>query len=192
MSAPQPSRSPRTTAVEHVTAVVVTRGRTGYLPAALHALGAQTRAPERVVLVDVGATPDAGVAEALHEAGLRAAVLHDPRARAFGEAVRTATGTGERAAEGWLWLLHDDVAPAPTALAELVRAVEAAPSVVVAGPKQHTWTSPARLLEAGLRTSRIGSRITDVEPGEVDQGQYDGRADVLGVGTAGALVRADV
>lgn len=192
MSAPQPSRSARTTAVEHVTAVVVTRGRTGYLPAALHALADQTRAPERVVLVDVGATPDAGVAEALHGAGLRAAVLHDPRARAFGEAVRTATGTGERVAEGWLWLLHDDVAPAPTALAELVRAVEAAPSVVVAGPKQHTWTSPARLLEAGLRTSRIGSRITDVEPGEVDQGQYDGRDDVLGVGTAGALVRADV
>ncbi|WP_448631692.1 glycosyltransferase [Cellulomonas soli] len=91
-----------------------------------------------------------------------------------------------------MWLLHDDSAPEPTALAELVRAVGQAPSVAVAGVKQRTWTSPERLLEAGLRSSRSGRRMTDVEPGELDQGQLDGRDDVLGVGLAGALVRRDV
>ncbi|MET0787969.1 MAG: glycosyltransferase [Cellulomonas sp.] len=110
----------------------------------------------------------------------------------FGHAVRRALETDEGLATSWLWLLHDDSAPAPTALAELVRAVGHARSVGVAGVKQRTWTDPERLLEVGVRTSRSGRRMTDVEPGELDQGQHDGREDVLGVGIAGALVRRDV
>lgn len=92
----------------------------------------------------------------------------------------------------WLWLLHDDAAPEPAALAALLRAVEHSPSVAVAGAKQRTWGEPVRLLEAGVTTSRFGRRMTGVDEGEVDQGQLDGRDDVLGVGTAGMLVRADV
>lgn len=175
------------------TAVVVTRGATGFLPTTLRALAAQTRAPVRVLLVDAGDRPDPAVAAALRDAGLPAGsttLLTAPGARTYGDAVRRVLGAGE--ATRWLWLLHDDSAPAPTALAELVRAVEAAPSVGVAGVKQRTWTAPARLLEVGVRTSRSGRRMTDVEPGEVDQGQHDGRDDVLGVGLAGALVRRDV
>jgi GT2 family glycosyltransferase len=191
-----------------VAAVVVSRGRTSFLETTLRALAAQTRLPARLLLVDVGPAPDPEVTALLRQVGLdptpvegpalsrgRAVVrvLHAPRAKTFGEAVRTAVATLPPADErSWLWLLHDDSAPAPTALAELVRAVEAAPSVGVAGVKQRTWTRPARLLEVGVRTSRSGRRMTDVEPGEVDQGQHDGRDDVLGVGIAGALVRRDV
>ncbi|WNB86338.1 glycosyltransferase [Cellulomonas sp. ATA003] len=135
-----------------------------------------------------------------------------PGARTFGDAVRTALGapaaspatapatgtaTGtpvdaDDAAAAWLWLLHDDSAPAPDALAELVRVIEHAPSVAVAGVKQRGWYTPDRLLEVGLTTSRLGRRVTGVEDGEVDQGQHDGREDVLAVGLAGALVRHDV
>ena len=43
-----------------------------------------------------------------------------------------------------------------------------------------------------MTTSRLGRRMTGDEPGEVDQGQHDGREDVLAVGLAGALVRRDV
>lgn len=189
-----------------VTAVVVTRGITHYLPTTLSALAGQSRRPLRVVLVDVapdsGADVDRLFAAVLGEASAATPgtpapllrVVHAPRARTFGDAVRTALAdapSGE-VATAWLWLLHDDSAPAPTALAELVRAVGQAPSVAVAGVKQRTWTEPERLLEAGLRTSRSGRRMTDVEPGELDQGQHDGRDDVLGVGLAGALVRRDV
>lgn len=188
-----PEQTPSTAAItavtSQVTAIVVTRGRTPFLPATLRALAAQTRAPGQVVLVDVADQADVRVTAALDAAGLDGTVLHDPRATTFGAAVRTAAGTGST---GWLWLLHDDSAPDPTALAELVRAVEAAPSVAIAGTKQRTWTSPVRLLEVGLRTSRSGHRARDVEPGEVDQGQHDGRDDVLAVGTAGMLVRRDV
>ncbi|WP_159805823.1 glycosyltransferase family 2 protein, partial [Cellulomonas citrea] len=180
-----------------VTAVVVTAGLTPYLSRTLEALAAQTRRPLQVLLVDVGGP--AGVADELDRAfasvpGVRTARAHIP-VRTFGEAVtdgldRLAVGGG--APSPWVWLLHDDSAPAPEALAELVRAVNQAPSVVVAGAKQRTWTDPERLLEVGVRTTRSGRRVTDVEPGELDQGQHDGRTDVLGVGIAGALVRRDV
>jgi len=185
-----------------VTAVLVTAGRTRYLPTTLAALAAQARRPVRVLLVDVGG-PD-GVAELLDETF--AAAPPGPRpwlARtnaagigSFGRAVSAGLATLAAALDEeptpWLWLLHDDSAPAPDALAELVRAVRHAPSVAVAGAKQRTWTDPERLLEVGVRTTRWGRRMTDVEAGELDQGQLDGRTDVLGVGLAGALVRRDV
>ncbi|MCC2320186.1 glycosyltransferase [Cellulomonas xiejunii] len=184
-----------------VTAVVVTRGATRYLMVTLRALALQTRRPMRVLVVDV-APRDEHVGALLDEAfagavtGPRLSAVHAPRARTFGEAVRAglemlAQAGGERPTT-WLWLLHDDSAPAPDALARLVRTVSNAPSVVVAGCKQRTWTDPERLLEVGVRTTRSGRRMTDVEPGELDQGQHDGRTDVLGVGLAGALVRRDV
>ncbi|WP_431837317.1 glycosyltransferase [Cellulomonas sp. Y8] len=180
------------------TAVVVARGVTPFVATTLRALAAQTRAPARVLLVDAGDRPDPGLAAVLRQAGLPAGtttLLTAPGARTFGDAVRAAVAAEDDLPGGasrWLWLLHDDSAPDPAALAELVRAVQAAPSVGVAGVKQRTWTAPARLLEVGVRTSRSGRRMTDMEPGEVDQGQHDGREDVLGVGLVGALVRRDV
>jgi len=184
-----------------VTAVVVTAGRTRYLPATLAALADQTRKPVRVLLVDVGG-PD-GAAALLDEVfghpdapAPRLARTVAPWARSFGRAVTAGLSTLDEAlgepATPWIWLLHDDSAPAPDALAELMRAVRHAPSVAVAGSKQRTWTDPERLLEVGVRTTRWGRRLTDVSPGELDQGQLDGRTDVLAVGLAGALVRRDV
>lgn len=185
-----------------VTAVVVTRGRTRYLERALTALAASTRRPAQVLLVDVA--PTRGAVDGLLEAAFarpdaarpRLRTLHVPVARTFGHAVRGALADPQVGSDGspttWLWLLHDDSAPAPDALAELVRAVGHARSVAVAGVKQRTWTDPERLLEVGVRTSPAGRRLTDVAPGELDQGQLDGREDVLGVGIVGALVRRDV
>ncbi|WP_149202586.1 glycosyltransferase [Actinotalea subterranea] len=181
-----------------VTAVVVTRGVTEYLPDTLAALAAGTRPPQRVVVVDAAHTDDAaqpGELDAL-VAPLRdvthVTVTTASAARTFGHAVRTGLDQVHAPGGGWLWLLHDDSAPAPTALAQLLRAVEVAPSVAVAGCKQHTWSGPVRVLEVGLATSRFGRRMTGLEEPEVDQGQHDGRDDVLAVGVAGALVRRDV
>ncbi|KQY24601.1 glycosyl transferase family 2 [Cellulomonas sp. Root485] len=195
-----PTATSSTPVTTPVSAVVVTRGRTPYLAATVAALAAQTRRPVRVLLVDVSDTGDEAVEQLLHSAFTAAGgssmpalrVVRTPGARTFGHAVRRALEADDGLATTWLWLLHDDSAPAPTALAELVRAVSHAPSVGVAGVKQRTWTDPERLLEVGLRSSRSGRRMTDVEPGELDQGQHDGREDVLGVGIAGALVRRDV
>ncbi|RYV51392.1 glycosyltransferase [Pengzhenrongella frigida] len=189
-----------------VTVVVVTRGVTRYLGETLASLAAQTRVPAHVVVVDAlrrsSAVPDDDVARlaarTLAPLGTHLRVVAAPGARTFGHAVRSAleqlaTGAVDHdGPTGWLWLLHDDSAPEPAALDELVRAVEHSPSVAVAGVKQRSWTDPALLLELGVTTSRLGRRMTGIEIGEVDQGQHDGRDDVFGVGLAGALVRREV
>ncbi len=197
-----------------VTAVVVTRGRTPFLPATLEALAAQDRAPDEVVVVDVGAAestsrhPDLRLGEMRYVAAAGV--------RGLGEAVDRgiqAVGVPE---DGWLWILHDDSAPEPDALARLLRAVEHSSAVGVAGCKQRRWdTVPDEvpdeapddvsgaaadrapdgtgvLIEVGHTVSPLGRRMTGVDESEIDQGQHDGREDVLAVGLAGALVRGAV
>lgn len=199
---------------ETVTAVVVTRGVTQYLPETLAAVARQRRPPQQLLVVDGAhdARPGALAAAPELQAALAALghvvptrLVAAPGVRTFGGAVRAAlaretgsaqdgsTGDGDRADRtAWVWLLHDDSAPEPDALAALVGAVEVAPSVAVAGAKQLTWDEPARLLSVGWTTSRFGRRMTGVDEPEVDQGQHDAREDVLAVGLAGALVRRDV
>lgn len=206
-----------------VTAVIVTRGRSPFLPATLDAVRAQVYAPDEVVVVDVDTAPatsahpdlvmafradpggagSAGARTAPQLGGAR--YVAAAGARTFGEGVDAAlraVGVSERS---WLWLLHDDSAPAPGALAALMRAVEHASSVAVAGSKQRRWEvsatgeplDPAEsdrgvLVEVGHTVSPLGRRMTGVDESEIDQGQHDAREDVLAVGLAGALVRGVV
>ncbi|NCT91346.1 glycosyltransferase family 2 protein [Cellulomonas sp. APG4] len=167
-----------------VVAVVVTRGESEYLAETLAGLAAQTRPPERVVVVDAG------------EGTRLPRTVPAPHARTFGDAVRAGLAhAGEpptTSGGAWVWLLHDDSTPEPDALEALLAAVELAPSVGVAGCKQRTWSGPVRVLEVGFTTSRFGRRMTGLDTPEVDQGQHDAREDVLAVGLAGALVRRDV
>ncbi|MCF4120132.1 glycosyltransferase [Antribacter sp. KLBMP9083] len=206
-----------------VTAVIVTRGRSPFLPATLDAVRAQVHAPDEVVVVDVdtapatSAHPDLVMAFREEPGGARSAEARTAQqlggaryvaaagARTFGEGVDAAlraVGISERS---WLWLLHDDSAPAPGALAALMRAVEHASSVAVAGSKQRRWEvsgtgeplDPAAadrgvLVEVGHTVSPLGRRMTGVDESEIDQGQHDAREDVLAVGLAGALVRGVV
>ncbi|MCL2850573.1 MAG: glycosyltransferase, partial [Micrococcales bacterium] len=176
-----------------VTAVLVTAGVTPYLVEALDAVAAQTRPPAVVLLVDVGGPR--GAAELLDTTFADVPGVRTARtavtAPAFGAAV--AAGLAKLSTRTtWLWLLHDDCAPRPTALAELVDAAGQGTSVALAGPKQRTWTDPERLIEVGLTTTRGGRRVTAAVRGELDQGQHDATTDVLAVGTVAALVRQDV
>ena len=106
------------------------------------------------------------------------------------EALAQSDGESDGPTPGsWIWLLHDDSAPEPTCLAELRAVVANTRTVAMAGPKQVDWERPEELLEVGLRTTGSARRANDIVEGEIDQGQYDSRSDVLAVGTAGALVR---
>ena len=185
-----------------VTAVLVSHNGARWLPYALAALERLALAPARVVAVDTGST-DASLDQLA--AGLGpAAVLRAPDGTGFGAAVahavdalRTAPGLPQPAdAEGpvveWLWLLHDDCAPEPETLRRLLSVVDADPSVGVAGPKVRGWHDSSRLLEVGVAIGGGGRRATGLDRGELDQGQHDGRRDVLAVGSAGMLVRRDV
>ncbi|OEV27471.1 family 2 glycosyl transferase, partial [Streptomyces nanshensis] len=92
----------------------------------------------------------------------------------------------------WLWLLHDDCAPEPETLAQLLRVVDADPSVGIAGPKLRSWYDKRQLLEAGVSIAHSGRRWTGIERREQDQGQHDQVRPVLAVSTAGMLIRRDV
>lgn len=98
--------------------------------------------------------------------------------------------------EQWLWLLHDDCAPEPGALAELLRAVEnereIGKDVAIVGPKLRGWYDRRQLLEVGVSIANSGRRWTGIDRREQDQGQHDHVRPVLSVSTAGMLIRRDV
>jgi GT2 family glycosyltransferase len=182
----------------HVTAVLVAHDGAQWLPEVLTALSGQTRPADRVVAVDTSSADDSAslVADAWDDVN----VLALPRDAGFAQAVQA--GLDVPAADGtavvpdggvveWVWLLHDDCAPEPGALDELLTRVTHSPSVWLVGPKVRDW-SGTRLLEAGLTIDVSGHIDSGVDGIEVDQGQRDDVDEVLAVSCAGALIRRDV
>ena len=93
----------------------------------------------------------------------------------------------------WLWLLHDDCAPEPDALAETAarrRRPTRTPPIV--GPKLRGWYDRKQLLEVGVSIANSGRRWTGLDRREQDQGQHDQVRPVLSVSSAGMLIRRDV
>ena len=183
----------------HVTAVLVAHDGARWLPATLTALSRSTRRPERVVVVDTGssdATPD--ILRRAESAGLVDRVVTTVRESSFGAAVAAALGTGsgtvidDPEVVRWAWLLHDDSAPAPSALVELLRKADRDRDAAIVGAKLRGWRNQDVLVEAGVTVARSGNRVTGLERRELDQGQHDGVVDVLAVSSAGMLVRRDV
>ncbi|WP_371829516.1 glycosyltransferase [Sinomonas atrocyanea] len=194
---PAPEAGGLTLEALRVTAVVVAHDGGPYLPATLAGLAGQTRPVDAAIGIDTGSRDHS--AELLCEALGAENVTAVRTPGGFGGAVARGLGglaAGSPAAAGaaaeWLWLLHDDAAPAPDALAGLLAAVEAAPSVAVAGCKQLDPDAPGCLVDVGLSVSRWGERLTLIDVDEQDQGQYDARSDVFAVNSAGMLVRRDV
>ena len=191
-----------------VTAVLVAHDGARWLPDVLAALAKQTRAPQRIVAVDTGSADESRrlLVDALGEER----VLDQPAGTGFGVAVaaglahadavapfgalprRRLTDEEPREPVEWLWLLHDDCAPEPDALARLVDAAEDMPSAGVLGPKVRDWDDPRLLVEVGVTMDRAGRRETWLERREFDQGQHDAVRAGLAVGSAGALVRRAV
>src|SRR5690625_3829929 len=79
-------------------------------------------------------------------------------------------------AQSWLWFLTEDTVVAHDALAKQLQAVEVSPSVAIAGAKQ--LADQRRLVDVGLTVAHSGEVLSMIEPGELDQGQYDHRTDV--------------
>ncbi|WP_069174324.1 glycosyltransferase family 2 protein [Streptomyces griseus] len=92
----------------------------------------------------------------------------------------------------WLWLLHDDSAPEPDALAEMLRVVDTDKHAAIVGPKLRGWYDRKQLLEVGVSIANSGRRWTGLDRREQDQGQHDQVRTVLSVSSAGMLVRRDV
>lgn len=191
----------RPTAPDIVTAVLVAHDGARWLPETLEAVQKQTRRPDRFVAADNGSR-DRGPA-LLNEALGAERIISLPRSTGYGEAITNAlrlpaasmpvpVPPSDEPPVEWIWLLHDDSAPDPRALANLLETAARDPRARVIGPKVRDWHDHRVLLEAGVTIDRAGRRETGLEPREMDQGQRDGDREVLAVGSAGMLVRRDV
>lgn len=175
----------------HVTAIIVTHDGQTWLPESVAALLSQTRPYDRIVAIDTGSR-DASV-QLLKSA--RIPIINAARECGFGEAILMGVDSLKPALATtieWIWLIHDDCAPAPTALEFLLEAIDDRPHVAMVGPKLLGWHDRTHLLEVGISIAGNGARWTGLEPLEYDQGQHDGIHEVLSVSTAGALIRRDI
>ncbi|MEO8850736.1 MAG: glycosyltransferase, partial [Allobranchiibius sp.] len=190
----------------------------GLLDATSAALVAQTRRPDRLVVVD--ATAGRMMRDYLDgREDLRASYpqvsvvvlpCNTPFAAIVDLAVDALPETGEdlviprrsaqragrrpvrsRDSTRWLWLLHEDSTPDATALAELTAATSVSPRVGIAGCKVVDVADPRTLLDIGTEVTRSGRHAFGSRAAEPDQGQHDDRRDVLSVSSAGMLVRQD-
>jgi GT2 family glycosyltransferase len=186
-----------------VTAVLVSHDGARWLPETLKALLTQSHPIDRLVAADTGSTDAAPamLAEVVGEGN----ILTLPATTRFADAVarlvaHPASRLDVPAPEGasgtdrveWIWLLHDDAAPAPEALERLLLTAEKHPPAAILGPKLRDWDDRRVLLEAGVAIDRTGRRETGLDPLEFDQGQHDTIREVMAVSTAGMLVRRDV
>ncbi|MFR9731025.1 glycosyltransferase [Saccharopolyspora sp. MS10] len=203
-----------------VLGVLVCHDGERWLPEVLAALRGLAVRPRHLLAVDTGSAD--GTAELLAAApDLLDGVLDLPADAGFGAAVAAAA---EHAAERWgdpgrwLWLLHDDAAPAPDCLRQLLDVAELDSTAAVLGPLGLDWDDPRLVVDAGLSTDASGRRQTGLgsaeadpeldwgpapsgedagaepAPGEPVAGPTEARvvSEVLAVSTAGALVRRDV
>ena len=119
-----------------VTALLVSRDGARWLPAVLVGVEGQSRRPDRVVAVDTGSSDNAP--DLLRE-GIGVECVHSaPPRTSYGAAVATGLRTLPPADEAeWIWLLHDDSAPAPRALeAVAIRPTSTSVSTVRGGPSR--------------------------------------------------------
>ncbi|GAA4757012.1 glycosyltransferase family 2 protein [Actinomycetospora chibensis] len=182
-----------------VLAVLVCHDGEFWLPTALDSLARLTRRPRWVIAVDTGSTD--GTSGLLAASNQVDVVLRMPRDTGFAEAVHTAVDDADRRwgrnAEGagpsgsgdWLWVLHDDAAPAPDCLEVLLSVADASPSAAVLGPLCLDWDEPRLVVEAGVSIDASGSRQTGIGADELDMGQFATNSEVLAVGSAGSLMR---
>ena len=91
----------------------------------------------------------------------------------------------------FLMICHDDIALEPDAVRLLV--VESLRSNAgIVGPKLVDWDNPDRLQHVAYIVDRLAVAADIVEPGEIDQEQYDAVADVFAVPSACILIRTDL
>ncbi|WP_082110095.1 glycosyltransferase [Demequina phytophila] len=169
-----------------VRAIVVSDGRSERLPEVLGAVAEQTVAPDslHVVLPAGAGRPDVpdGLAVEWHEGS-----------RTYSQGVDEVLAAHPAEDAELLWLLHDDTAPLPPVLAQLVATAKKRTAAGVVAPAHVRWDDVSRLVSLGVTTTRVGARRIDlVDEDDINQGQYDEREDVLAASLAGALVRRDV
>lgn len=177
----------------HVDVVLVTHDGGRWLPRTLAAIRGSRIQPDAVHVVDTESIDN--TMEILESAGSTiSSILTAPRSQPYGASVARAVAElpDTSADNAWIWLLHDDSAPAADGLEVLLKAAEVHPDAAILGMKSVGWNDSSRLQDVGLTITGAGHRDPRIERGERDQGQYTESEEVLAVGSAGMLIRRDV
>ena len=169
--------------------MVASRNGGATLTRTLEALAAQTVQPAESVGVDIASGDDTG--ERMRDSSLTTVVRMRGRA-SYGQAIAIGVTELPEPEDGdWLWLLAHDAEPAPDALHHLAATAEASSRAGIIAPKVMRAGEPRTINEFGQTMTKFGNAVR-YAAGELDQGQYDRRSDVLGVAETGLLIRRDV
>ena len=177
----------------HVDVVLVTHDGARWLPRTLAAIRGSRIQPDAVHVVDTESID--ATRELLDNAGSTiTSVQTAPRSQPYGTSIAQVVALlpVTDADHHWIWLLHDDSAPAADGLEALLKAAEAHPDAAIFGMKSVGWNDSSKLQEVGITMTGAGHRDPRIERGERDQGQYTETEEVLAVGSAGMLIRRDV
>ncbi|MGH2595929.1 MAG: glycosyltransferase [Actinomycetota bacterium] len=171
-----------------VLVVLVVRDAAGWLRGCLSALGAQTYPRMGVVAVD-NASSDGSV-DLLTQALGERRVIASEQERGLAGSVQAALEIPAAREADFLLVLHDDTALDPDAVTRLVEAAIGmrVEDVGIVGPKVVDWDEPRLLRDVGRSADRFGHPYTPLQPGEIDQGQFDRVIEVLCVPTCAMLI----
>jgi GT2 family glycosyltransferase len=155
----------------------------------LSALAAQTYPKLGVLAVDDGSTD--GSAEVLAEALGEGRVITLAAREGFARALDAAAAHPVAAKADFLLVVRDDVLLDPDVVTRLVEAavgIEGLEGVGVVGAKIVDRDDPRLLRDVGRSADRFGHPYSPLQPGEIDQGQFDRVLEVLSVSSSAMLV----
>ena len=194
MSATTPS-SERHDAPTHdpsVLGILVVRAADPALRECLHALAAQTYPTFGVLAIDDATTDDT------HDLLVRALgperVIRNEHALGYAGSFGVALSLPVAAAADHVLLLHGDTVLDADSVANLVEAtaLQGAERVGIVGAKVVDLEHPRTLRDVGRSVDRFGHAMSPLQPGEIDQGQFDRVLEVLAVDGCAMLVAKEV
>jgi GT2 family glycosyltransferase len=172
-----------------VLVVLVVKDAAEWLRESLTALAAQTYPRLAVMAVDCGSSDGSGQLLIQSLGPRRVETL--PSGSALADALTSVRTHPVASAADYLLVLHDDATLDPESVARMVDAAVGLPGVDdvgVVGAKIVDHDEPRRLLDVGRSADRFGHDYSPLQPGEIDQGQFDRVLEVLSVSSAAMLV----
>lgn len=184
----QPSTHAAAEQAPSVLVVLIVRDASGWLRESLAALSAQTYPRLAIMAVDNGSTDGSG--ELLVQALGEGRVVTRSRDDGVSGALAAALETAVAKEADHILLLHDDAALDPDGVERLVEAtaIPGVDRVGIVGGKIVDWDDPRQLRDVGSSADRFGHAYSPLQPGEIDQGQFDRVLEVLSVSSCAMLV----